>query len=122
MTNRIGTPGRRDFLQTMGFGLAGFALSGIALRAATGKPIRGLFPIGFTPFTSDNKMDLEGLAAQVKFCNRGGVHGFIWPQIASGWTTLSDTERMDGTEDGDSSHVRRRTASQAVQSGWVQAG
>ncbi len=62
------------------------------------RPLRGLFPIGFTPFTPDNKMDIEGLAAQVKFCNRGGVHGFVWPQIASGWTTLSDAERMDGTE------------------------
>ncbi len=43
-------------------------------------------------------MDLEGLAAQVKFCNRGGVHGLMWPQNASGWTTLSDQERLDGAE------------------------
>ena len=82
----------------MGLGVAGLALSNSALGAATAKPLRGLFPIGFTPFTPDNKMDLEGLAAQVKFCNRGGVHGFVWPQIASGWTTLSDKERMEGTE------------------------
>jgi 4-hydroxy-tetrahydrodipicolinate synthase len=81
----------------MGLGVAGLALSNRALRAVTAKPLRGLFPIAFTPFTPDNKMDLEGLAAQVKFCNRGGVHGLVWPQLASGWTTLSDTERMDGT-------------------------
>src|SRR5947207_3933671 len=98
MTNRTKTPGRRDFLQTMGFGLAGFALSGSRLRSATAKPTHSLFPIGFTRFTPHDKMDLEGLAAEVKFCNRGGVHGFIWPQIASGWTTLSDSGRMDGTE------------------------
>src|SRR5258706_16270611 len=98
MMNRMATSGRRDFLQMMGVGLAGLALSNRALLAATAKPLRGLFPIGFTPFTPDDKMDLEALAAQVKFCNRGGVHGFVWPQIASGWTTLSDTERMDGTE------------------------
>jgi 2-keto-3-deoxy-L-arabinonate dehydratase len=97
MPNRFGTWGRRDFLQTMGLGVAGLALSNRALRAVAAKPLRGLFPIGFTPFTPDNKMDLEGLAAQVKFCNRGGVHGLVWPQLASGWTTLSDTERMDGT-------------------------
>jgi dihydrodipicolinate synthase/N-acetylneuraminate lyase len=82
----------------MGLGVAGLTLSNRALNAAPAKPLRGLFPIGFTPFTADNKMDVEGLAAQVKFCNRGGVHGFVWPQIASAWTTLSDRERMEGTE------------------------
>jgi 4-hydroxy-tetrahydrodipicolinate synthase len=81
----------------MGLGVARLALSNRSLRAGTAKPLRGLFPIAFTPFTPDNKMDLDGLAAQVKFCNRGGVHGLVWPQLASGWTTLSDTERMDGT-------------------------
>jgi len=93
--NRIGILGRRDFLQTMNFGISGLALSN---GAATAKPLRGIFPIGFTPFTPANKMDVEGLAAQVRFCNRGGVHGFIWPQIASGWTTLSNQERIEGTE------------------------
>lgn len=98
MTNRMATAGRRDFLRMMGVGMAGFALSDGILRAAPGKPLRGLFPIGFTPFTADNKVDLDDLGAQVKFCNRGGVHGFVWPQIASSWTTLSDKERMDGME------------------------
>src|SRR6266571_1286320 len=98
MTHGFGTSGRRDFLWMMGRGAAAIALSNSGLRAATAKPLRGLFPIGFTPCTPDNKIDLEGLAAQVKFCNRGGVHGLVWPQIASGWTTLSDTERMDGAE------------------------
>ena len=60
--------------------------------------MRGLFPIGYTPDTPDNKMDLDGMAAQVKFCIRGGVHGFVWPQLASGWTSLSDSERMEGNE------------------------
>jgi dihydrodipicolinate synthase/N-acetylneuraminate lyase len=82
----------------MGIGVAGLALSNSVLRAAPAKPLRGLFPIGFTPFTPDDKMDLEGLASQVKFCNRGGVHGLMWPQNASGWTNLSDQERLDGTE------------------------
>jgi dihydrodipicolinate synthase/N-acetylneuraminate lyase len=82
----------------LGFGAAGLAMSKSALRAAPAKPLRGLFPIGFTPFTPENKIDLEGLAAQVKFCNRGGVHGLMWPQNASGWTNLSDQERLDGNE------------------------
>ncbi len=58
----------------------------------------GLFPIGQTPCTPDNKLDLDCLAAEVKFCNRGGVHGFVWPQIASGWASLTQKERMDGAE------------------------
>jgi dihydrodipicolinate synthase/N-acetylneuraminate lyase len=66
--------------------------------AAEGKPMQGLFPIGQTPCTPDNKVDFDGLASEVKFCNRGGVHGFVWPQIASGWTSLSQKERMEGAE------------------------
>jgi 4-hydroxy-tetrahydrodipicolinate synthase len=103
---------RRNFVQLLGLGAAGLALartstasaaeSGAA--AAKAKPaggkkqFRGLFPIGQSPFTADNKLDLEGLAAQVTFCNRGGVHGFVWPQIASGWTNLTPEERLAGAE------------------------
>ena len=88
--------GRREFLQVLGAGaLALGPLSG-ADRAS--KPMRGLFPIGASPFTDANELDLECLAAQVKFLNRGGVHGVIWPQIASEWTTLSKKERLNGAE------------------------
>ncbi len=61
-----------------------------------GKPLRGLFPIGQTPCTPDNKLDLDALTAEVKFCNRGRVHGFVWPQIASGWASLTRKERLEG--------------------------
>ena len=98
MTNRIGNTGRRDFLRMMGLGATALALSNTGLGAATAKPLRGLFPIGFTPFTPDDKIDLDGLAAQVKFCNRGSVHGLMWPQNASGWSTMSEKERLDGAE------------------------
>jgi dihydrodipicolinate synthase/N-acetylneuraminate lyase len=64
----------------------------------TGKPLRGLFPIGQTPCTPDNKIDLDALASEVAFCNRGGVHGFVWPQIASGWASLTRKERLEGAE------------------------
>jgi 4-hydroxy-tetrahydrodipicolinate synthase len=66
--------------------------------ATEGKPLEGLFPIGQTPCTPDNKVDFDCLAAEVKFCNRGGVHGFVWPQIASGWSGLTQKERMEGAE------------------------
>jgi dihydrodipicolinate synthase/N-acetylneuraminate lyase len=65
---------------------------------ASSKPFNGLFPIGQTPFTESDQLDLECLANEVKFCNRGRVHGFVWPQIASGWTTLSEKERLEGAE------------------------
>ena len=29
-----------------------------------------------------NKLDLDGLATQVKFCHHGSVHGFVLPQPA----------------------------------------
>jgi dihydrodipicolinate synthase/N-acetylneuraminate lyase len=91
---------RRTFLQSAG----ALALSLTILRtseAATNpgaKPLSGLSPIGETPFTADDKLDLECLAEEVTFCNRGGVSGFVWPQIASGWSTLSEQERLNGAE------------------------
>lgn len=88
---------RRNFLQALG-GAAVLCSLSPAMGAPSGKRLAGLFPIAFSPFTEDNKLDLDGLAAEVKFCNRGGVHGFVWPQIASSWSTLSDRERLDGTE------------------------
>jgi 4-hydroxy-tetrahydrodipicolinate synthase len=95
-------PSRRDFLQVAGATAIGAALSSAAQAmdnaAPHGKPFWGVFPIGQSPFTPDDKLDLDSLAAEVKFCNRGGVAGLAWPQIASGWSTLSDKERLDGTE------------------------
>jgi len=89
--------GRRDFLRQIGAGAISLALANSSF-AAEGKPMQGLFPIGQTPCTPDNKLDFDCLAAEVKFCNRGGVHGFVWPQIASGWEGLTQKERMDGAE------------------------
>jgi dihydrodipicolinate synthase/N-acetylneuraminate lyase len=89
--------GRREFCLRMGAGAVALAFANGGF-AAEGKPLRGLFPIAQTPCTPDNKLDLDCLAAEVKFCNRGGVHGFVWPQIASGWAGLTQAERMDGAE------------------------
>jgi hypothetical protein len=93
---------RRAVLKTLGAVAAGVALSRHSFaEQATGsapKHLRGLFPIGQTPFTPDDKLDLDCLTAEVKFCNRASVPGFIWPQIASGWSTLSASERFAGAE------------------------
>jgi dihydrodipicolinate synthase/N-acetylneuraminate lyase len=98
---------RRAFLKTAGaftLGLGAAALLGPEEAKAEGKlnagakPWRGLFPIGQTPFTPDDKLDLDCLVAEVGFCNRGGIPGLLWPQGSSGWTTLSEKERLDGAE------------------------
>ena len=104
---------RREFLQFLGAGALGLALSARGVRAETDaaapaappfdlspgpKKLRGLFPIGETPFTPDNQLDLESLTAQITFCNRGGVHGFMWPQGASNWSALTEAERLAGAE------------------------
>lgn len=91
--------GRRDFLRVLGAGAAGVAVRAAPAPPQTGaRALRGVFPIGQTPFDSAGRLDLEGLAAEVRFCQRGGVHGFIWPQIASGWSVLTEKERLDGAE------------------------
>jgi len=96
-TIHVPAQGRRQFLQALGASV--LALNPLTAADKPGaKPMRGLFPIGASPFTDANELDLSCLAAQVKFLNRGGVHGVIWPQIASEWTTLSKKERLDGAE------------------------
>jgi dihydrodipicolinate synthase/N-acetylneuraminate lyase len=67
-------------------------------RLGTRQAAEGLVPDRPNAFYPDDKLDLDCLAAEVKFCNRGGVRGFVWPQIASGWSTLSERERLDGAE------------------------
>jgi 4-hydroxy-tetrahydrodipicolinate synthase len=98
---------RRAFLKTagaltLGLGVAALLPSKEAEGAGKlkpgAKPWRGLFPIAQTPFTADNKLDLDCLVAEVGFCNRTGIPGLLWPQGSSGWTTLSEQERLDGAE------------------------
>jgi 4-hydroxy-tetrahydrodipicolinate synthase len=97
MKQPLAGTGRREFLRAAGAAALGLAFSDAGEGAGT-KPLRGVFPIGQTPFTPSDKLDLDSLQAEVKFCNQYKVHGFVWPQIASGWTTLSDEERLAGAE------------------------
>ncbi|HEY3439290.1 MAG TPA: dihydrodipicolinate synthase family protein [Paludibaculum sp.] len=82
---------RRHFLT-----LAGAAATGA--RGATTKVLRGIFPIAQSPFTEAGALDLEALARQIRFLDRCGAHGAVWPQLASEWDTLTERERMDGAE------------------------
>ena len=69
-----------------------------AAQTSGSKPLRGIFPIAQTPFTESDQLDLDALAEEVKFIDRGRVHGFVWPQMASEWSTLTERERLEGAE------------------------
>ena len=86
---------RRTFLQTVAGG--SLCLAAPAVRGST-KALRGIFPIAQTPFTTSDKLDVETLVEQLRFIHRGRVHGFVWPQLASEWSTLTESERMEGAE------------------------
>lgn len=70
---------------------------GIALGArGGGGALRGIYPIVQTPFTDGGKLDLETLAKEMRFLDRCGVHGAVWPQLASEYAALTVDERMEG--------------------------
>src|SRR5882762_8160455 len=83
---------RRDFLKAAAFGLATTKLG------ASSKELRGIFPIMQTPFSGSDKLDTEVLAKEVKFLDKCGAHGVVWPQLASEWSTLEPDERVAGAE------------------------
>src|SRR5882757_10536826 len=89
---------RRQFIGALSLGAAAMALPRLAGARTAARRLAGVFPIGFTPVNAQNQVDYDGLGIQVQFCRRGGVHGLAWPQIASGWTTLSEDERKHGAE------------------------
>lgn len=68
------------------------------LAASSTKQLRGIFPIAQSPFTDSDRLDVDTLVQELRFLDRGGVHGFVWPQLASEWWTLSKQERLAGTE------------------------
>lgn len=95
----VSTPdvARRGFLRLLGG--AALALPAPAGAAGGGgKSLRGIFPIAQTPFKDSGELDLDVLVEQLRFVSRGGVHGFVWPQLASEWSTLTEPERLAGME------------------------
>ncbi|MCW5982183.1 MAG: dihydrodipicolinate synthase family protein [Bryobacteraceae bacterium] len=65
---------------------------------AAAKTLRGVFPIMSTPFTADKAVDYEDLAREVEFLDACGVHGMVWPQLASEYWLLTREERFRGME------------------------
>lgn len=60
------------------------------------QPYRGIFTIPATPFDEQFQVDWPGLRRVVDFCVDCGAHGIVWPVNASGFSTLSDDERLEG--------------------------
>jgi 4-hydroxy-tetrahydrodipicolinate synthase len=89
-------PRRRDFLRAIGGGA--LMLCAAPAGAASAKPLRGIFVIAQTPFTESDTVDMDTLVGELKFVDRGRVHGFVWPQLASEWSTLTEHERLEGAE------------------------
>jgi dihydrodipicolinate synthase/N-acetylneuraminate lyase len=67
-------------------------------RSPGGKPLAGVFPIGWTPCKPDNSFDADAMVKQQQFLDRGKVAGMAWPQNASGWQSLSEAEWHKGAE------------------------
>ena len=92
---------RRTLLKILAagsLGLAALEQSPRALATTEKKPLEGIFPIAQTPFTESNKLDIHSLVEELRFIDRGGVPGFVWPQLASEWSSLSEAERLEGAE------------------------
>ncbi|MCP5109901.1 MAG: hypothetical protein GY953_03605 [bacterium] len=80
-------------------GLGAFAVAaGLPARAAGTKPLRGIFPIVATPYTESKAVDYDDLRTEIGFLDRCGVHGMVWPQLASEYYKLTKKERFQGME------------------------
>ena len=58
------------------------------------QPMRGVYTIPSTPFDEHEQIDEQALRRIVDFCVACGAHGLVYPVNASGFTTLSDDERV----------------------------
>ncbi len=85
---------RRSWLALLG-GCSVLAVRGAGARH---EDFRGIFPIVATPYDDRGAVDLATLANEVRFLDRAGVHGIVWPQLASEYALLSYEERIAGAE------------------------
>jgi 4-hydroxy-tetrahydrodipicolinate synthase len=67
-------------------------------RGGESEELRGIYPIVQTPYTAAGGVDFEALEAEIRFLDRTGVHGIVWPQRASQYQHLTFEERIEGVE------------------------
>lgn len=89
---------RRDCLKTLGMAAVAAHVPHTLYAAGAAKPMRGVFIILNTPFTTSGEVDWEDLEREVAFVDRGGCHGVVWPQGSSSVATLTREERLRGME------------------------
>ena len=65
-------------------------------RAVGAKPLHGIMPIVTTPYTPSGAIDFDDLASEMKFYDRIGCTGAVWPQASSDVRLMSTDERMRG--------------------------
>lgn len=78
--------------------VAGAAPRPVLAAADATKPLRGVFMILNTPFTAAGDVDWDDLVNEVRFVDRHGCGGIVWPQGSSGVATLTRDERLHGME------------------------
>lgn len=61
-----------------------------------GPRLQGIFPIVSSPFTAEGEFDIAALGRLAGFLVRCGVHGAVFPAIASEFAMLSTAERHAG--------------------------
>lgn len=102
MPHHPSSTNRRDFLRFLGAaGLSWSLWGGMGCSSAPAVDLRkfqGIFPIVQTPYTDDNKIAFDELEKEVKFLDKTGVHGIVWPQRASEYQFLTFDERIEGAE------------------------
>ncbi len=65
-------------------------------RAAMPKPLKGNMPIVTTPYTPAGAIDFDDLAREMRFFDRIGCTGAVWPQASSDVDLMSKEERLRG--------------------------
>src|SRR5271155_4564790 len=91
--NRILGFSRRASLGVIG--LAPLIAKGWA-QPASGKPLRGIMPIVTTPYTPSGAIDFDDLAREMRFFDRIGCNGAVWPQGSRDVDLMSKDERLHG--------------------------
>jgi len=64
--------------------------------AVTSKPLKGNMPIVTTPYTSSGAIDFDDLVREMRFFDRIGCTGAVWPQGSSDVDLMSKEERLHG--------------------------
>ncbi|HET7085957.1 MAG TPA: dihydrodipicolinate synthase family protein [Rhizomicrobium sp.] len=101
MTDAVTFTRRRSLELSLGLlALAPVAVSEPAQAAdkPADKPLRGIMPIVTTPYTPAGAIDFDDLAREMRFFDRIGCTGAVWPQGSSDVNLMTREERLQGMQ------------------------